>query len=368
MKHGDVSVIVPNRDRTSALARCLCSIAGQTLLPSEVIVVDDHSQPEQFHKIQAIVASFRPLLNIALHRNDRNLGANASRNRGIAEAKHRYVAFLDSDDIWLPVKLEIQMAAINATAPVGRYVLSSTGRYRVDQDGTIMARQYPHAEFSSSAIRASNIIGTLSSVVVDATVARLVAGFDEELRSCQDWDFYIRLHQHVEHVGVKEPLCVYVEHHDDRISTDHRRRLSGLFSVYRKHIRVHKDSIGALSELYRNIAEEYQRMGRLRKAREFYVQSLSRRAGPLRMLPRPVRMALLHTYYRISPVPSLRDKRYARYRRQLTKTKSDMLLDREMDLHQEMIYRMMHLDEFTIPRQQGNNPHEPPRTSGSRFV
>lgn len=341
VKRCNVSVIIPNRDRTSLLARALNSVANQSCVPSEVIVIDDCSRADLWNKIRAIVDSFSRSLNIKLLRNTQNLGANACRNQGIAAASSRYAAFLDSDDMWLPDKLKIQMAAIEDASITDRYILSSTGRYRVDEGGTIIARQYPRSSFTPAKIRTGNLIGTLSSVVVDIETARLVSGFDEELPSCQDWDFYIRVGHHARHVSVSDPLCVYVEHQQDRISSSSRKRVLGLFRIYRKHILGHGDAVGPLSQFYRNIAEEFQLLGKQRKASQFYLQSVACAEGPAGVVPMWIRTLLVGAYYKILPIPSFREERYAKYREQLATMKIDADLDREIAIHQQTIHNMM---------------------------
>src|SRR5690242_15610224 len=102
----DVSVVIPVYNRAELLRWPLRSIADQTLPPLEVLVVDDCSAPDEAGKIRALVERFGNSLNLRLLRTDRNGGQSYARNLGIREARGKYVAFLDSDDFWLPEKLE----------------------------------------------------------------------------------------------------------------------------------------------------------------------------------------------------------------------------------------------------------------------
>ena len=88
----------------------LASLAAQTYDDWELILVDDASPQDPTPHVLAHVPQARVI------RLDRNRGPSAARNRGIEEARGRYVAFLDSDDLWEPGKLAAQVAAVEASA------------------------------------------------------------------------------------------------------------------------------------------------------------------------------------------------------------------------------------------------------------
>lgn len=316
----DVSVVIPTYNRVLPLHRALSSIARQTVLPAEIIVIDDCSKPTILGEVSTIVSSFSGQSAITLLTNERRSGANYTRNRGIFAAMSSYVAFLDSDDLWLPEKLERQIAAIRIAETVNdRPILSATGRYRVDGHGEIIARQFGGHLLDSKKIRKSNFIGTLSSVVVDTGTARRIGGFDEKLPASQDWDFFIRLSEHVQYVGVADPLCVYVDDNGVRITQDYRKKLRGHVSIYRNHVRPLKGSSGEMgAELLRNIAEDCQELGKKRRAAHFYARALSRNAGNLRPLQLLFELFFKVLFCLFSP-PTLKQRRYHRYRRALSR-------------------------------------------------
>lgn len=317
MRVCDVSVVIPTYNRTSLLRRALNSVVQQTVQPSEVIIVDDCSEAAILAEVESLVTSFSALLNIKLIINDKNSGANNARNRGIFAAVGRYLAFLDSDDLWLPEKLERQVEEIErAKATSNKPVLSATGRYRVNGHGELIARQFGGYVLDGDKIRKSNFIGTLSSVVVETTIAREVHGFDEALPASQDWDFYIRLSEFVQYVGVAQPLCVYVDHDHDRITLDYRKKLRGHLAIYRNHIRhrvSRRDTIRG--EFLRNIAEDYQELGKTPKAAYFFANALAVRVPVI--LLRPLVAFILRGSFWILPPPSLRQRRYQHYYRSM---------------------------------------------------
>lgn len=333
----DVSVVIPNFNRTSLLARALRSIRHQTLLPFEVIVVDDCSHPDRLAEITSIVDGFKSYLNISLVLNDRNRGANACRNLGLSKARAKYVAFLDSDDFWLPEKLERQMAAVSNSETTERIpILSGTGRYRVNDQAEIIARQIGPLSLDEAKIRNSNFIGTLSSIVVDAAIARQIGGLNESLKACQDWEFFIRLSSLVRYVGVSAPLCIYFDHGGERISHGNKMRLSSHLYVYRNYMKNYENQAQInLRHWYRSIAEELQQHAKTRQANRFYAMYKATSTG---QGDRPKRLSMMFWFnvFRIFNAPDIRARRYDGYLRKLTtfqlnaENREDLAKDREI--------------------------------------
>ncbi|MDX0480040.1 glycosyltransferase [Sinorhizobium medicae] len=336
----DVSVVIPTYNRTTLLRRALNSIAQQTVRPAEVIVVDDCSDLAILKEVEEIASDFVRDLNLRLIVNNRNSGANFARNKGIFAASSRYIAFLDSDDLWLPEKLEMQLYEIKkAKEKSAKPALSATGRYRVDNHGEIIARQFGGHFLDVHRIRKSNFIGTLSSVVVDASVARDIRGFDESLPASQDWDFFIRLCPHVQFVGIEKPLCVYVDHDRDRITLDHRKKLRGHLAVYRKHCR-HLESDAIKAAFLRHLAEDYQELGKSNKASALFAASIAL-AAPLKPELRQATQWILRCILRVFPPARLKTQRYRRYRRTMNRLLKDQEARAEIIAHRETIRILM---------------------------
>ncbi len=102
MKRANVSVVIPTYNAASWIAETLESVLAQTVQPAEIIVVDDGSTDDT-----AVVLD--PYQNRIRHICQDNAGVSAARNRAIEAANGEFIAFLDSDDIWHPQKLEYQM-------------------------------------------------------------------------------------------------------------------------------------------------------------------------------------------------------------------------------------------------------------------
>ena len=107
-----VSVVVAMFERRDRSVACARSLAAQTIDRAEIIFVDDGSEDDTPDAVEAIAAASRIPMRVL--RNDRNLGANASRNRGVSEAKAPLVAFLDSDCEASPDWLERMVEAFDA--------------------------------------------------------------------------------------------------------------------------------------------------------------------------------------------------------------------------------------------------------------
>src|SRR6266508_5738391 len=112
----DVTVVIPTHDRCALLALTLRSVLWQRDVELEVVVVDDGSSDDT----AAMVAGLGDA-RVRLVRHPTALGVSAARNRGIAEARGAWVAFLDDDDLWAPDKLARQLQAARGTGRAWAY-------------------------------------------------------------------------------------------------------------------------------------------------------------------------------------------------------------------------------------------------------
>jgi glycosyltransferase involved in cell wall biosynthesis len=106
-----VAVVVPAYNAEKTIRRALDSIAAQTVLPSRIIVVDDCSKDQTIAKISEFIQE-NNTVPVTLIKNASNIGPGYSRNLGWDAADSEYVAFLDSDDAWIPKKIEIQLQVL----------------------------------------------------------------------------------------------------------------------------------------------------------------------------------------------------------------------------------------------------------------
>lgn len=112
-----VSVVIPCYDCAQTIGRAVASVVAQTVLPMELIMVDDGSADETRAVLHDLLSRYQPGW-IKLVLLDKNVGAASARNAGWAVASQTYIAFLDADDAWHPRKIEIQHAYMNANPKV----------------------------------------------------------------------------------------------------------------------------------------------------------------------------------------------------------------------------------------------------------
>ncbi|MGH8875583.1 MAG: glycosyltransferase family 2 protein, partial [Acidimicrobiia bacterium] len=207
-----VSVIIPTYNRSGLVGRALRSVMAQTYRDFEVIVIDDASTDDTAQ----VVVGFP---GVRYLRNDTNLGGAASRNRGIAAARGDYVAFLDSDDEWLPHKLELQVEAMVEDQGVGAVYC---GLYRQDdRTGLLkMGRPIMHRGNVRAALLAGWCPHTVSQFLVRRRSLEEVGGFDAELAGFQDTDLWIRLSQAGAFEALDEPLVISHDHQGPRLTTN----------------------------------------------------------------------------------------------------------------------------------------------------
>ncbi|HEY0060690.1 MAG TPA: glycosyltransferase, partial [Telluria sp.] len=218
-----VSVVVPTYNRGHCIAACIESALAQTMGDIEIIIVDDYSSDDTAERVAAFDD---PRVSYVAQLS--NQGGAAARNVGIHRARGEFVAFLDSDDLWLPEKLEKQIAGMRAAGP--ECGLSYTWLRCVDDDGNETMRIHPEIEGDCyQRMLVSNFIGSFSNLVVRRELLLLENGLDENFRSCQDWDLLIRLCRRAQVHCQRDYLVLYLQSVTDkvRISTNPRSVVQG---------------------------------------------------------------------------------------------------------------------------------------------
>ena len=204
-----VSIVIPTFNRRDQVLQALESIANQSYPHLETIVVDDASTDDT---IEAIEARHFPM-PVQIVRLDKNSGPSEARNRGISRATGNYIAFLDSDDRWLPEKIALQVAmAERSTNP--NLVLVYTQAIIRRRCETIVrpVRSIRAGENVADYLFLAGGYFAQSSILVSAALARTI-DFTAQLRLHEDWDWYMRLRQqNVDFTMVPSALCVV----DDR--------------------------------------------------------------------------------------------------------------------------------------------------------
>jgi glycosyltransferase involved in cell wall biosynthesis len=196
-----VSVIIPTRDRARCVLRAVESALAQREVNLELIVVDDGSKDGTRELLRPLAEAGR-LTFLA----QENRGVSAARNRGLAAARGRWVAFLDSDDEWLPGKLAAQMRDLEARprfAAAQCQEIWMRGGRRVNPG---QRHRKKEGDIFLDSLRLCLI--SPSAAVVRADVLEEIGGFDEEFLACEDYDLWLRLTARHEVGLLDEPLVV----------------------------------------------------------------------------------------------------------------------------------------------------------------
>lgn len=213
-----VSIIVPTYNRAHVIKRAIDSILRQTYSSYEIIVVDDGSTDETASVISGI--NDARLRFIAL---EENKGVAHARNVGIRAAAYDYIAFLDSDDEWLPDKLELQMdKMMNSVNQFGMVYCRMGGMLR-DGTGRFVC---PHQDFGKEMLGGDlfrqllyrNVIGT-PSMVVRRECLEQVGGFKETLQCLEDWELILRIARQWK-IGFVDEILVEVHKMAGGVSTN----------------------------------------------------------------------------------------------------------------------------------------------------
>jgi glycosyltransferase involved in cell wall biosynthesis len=225
-----VSVIVPVYNRAALLEQALDSVASQTYRDFEVLVVDDGSLEETWRA----VGRFRGRLGQRLfYVYQRNLGISGARNTGCRLARGRYLAFLDSDDLWKPHKLAVQVPVLDRDEGIG---LVSSMAEVIDEAGRflrIKPRTPPGDTLEEMVARGT---APPSTFVARREALAEIGYFDPAFRgmNLEDLDLGLRLAAtRWRIVCLEEPLVRY-RVHDGNVSADEAKTYRGYVRAYEK--------------------------------------------------------------------------------------------------------------------------------------
>ncbi|HNY90271.1 MAG: UDP-Glc:alpha-D-GlcNAc-diphosphoundecaprenol beta-1,3-glucosyltransferase WfgD [bacterium ADurb.Bin431] len=195
-----VSVILTTCDRAALVSEALASVLEQSRPPAEIIVVDDGSADETEERLRPLAGGVHYL------RNPQPLGVSAARNRGIRAAAGNWLAFLDSDDLWKPAKLERQLQALREHP--GYRICYTDEEWR--RDGRWMNQGARHRKRSGWIYTdcLPLCIISPSSVLIERGLLEQTGLFDEALPACEDYDLWLRIASRVPVLFVPERLIV----------------------------------------------------------------------------------------------------------------------------------------------------------------
>jgi len=208
---GLVSIVIPAFNRDHLIGSTLASIREQTYKNWEVVVVEDSSRG----KTQQIVKSFGQSVDnrVLYRRNQQNLGAAETRNVAFAEASGQYIAFLDSDDRWLPNHLSSLVETLERTRCDIAYANVQMVEDQTDGHlGMYGPSSKEVATFPESLFLRNFVVP--SATVIRRNVLSCVGGWSSDCRYCEDFDFWLRcVRQNFRFEHLCEETCLYRKCH-----------------------------------------------------------------------------------------------------------------------------------------------------------
>jgi glycosyltransferase involved in cell wall biosynthesis len=218
-----VSIILPTFNRLQYLPEAIASIFAQTYENWELLISDDGSDAAT----RAYLATLHDPPRVRVIEQPHTGKPAVARNAAMRQATGEYVAFMDSDDVWMPEKLSTQIASLRARAGCSwsqtKFTLvhadGRSSREMAAADGWILGRL----------LRTETVIA-LPSVIASRALLESVGGFDEDLTLCEDYDLWLRLAAHSPIDAIDQPLTLvrrHGEHYGDSVT------------AFRDSIRVH---------------------------------------------------------------------------------------------------------------------------------
>jgi glycosyltransferase involved in cell wall biosynthesis len=261
-----VSVIIPTYNRGWIIQEAIDSVLDQDFNDYELIVVDDGSQDDTLEILEnygnAIAIVHQP-----------NRGVSAARNRGIRVAAGRLIAFLDSDDRWLPQKLSIQVKffAENPDA-----LIHQTQEIWI-RNGRRVNPKKRHHKFSGMIFERSLALCLVSpsAVMIEKRLFDIVGVFDEQLPACEDYDLWLRISCRYPVHLTDSPLVIKRGGHADQLSKAaglDKYRIQSLVKIIKSGLlsaRQYQAAITTLQGKCRVYAGGCRRRGRQKEA-EYY--------------------------------------------------------------------------------------------------
>lgn len=218
-----ISAIIPTWNRAGLLGRAIRSVLAQRPAPCELIVVDDGSTDDTPRVVRELAGEAAAPIRLI---RQENRGAAAARNRGIEAAQGELIAFLDSDDWWLPGKLARQARAL-ADHP-GHLISHTRELWYRDGRRVNQKRKYDPPDGDVFAASLGQCLIGMSTVMARREVFARYGLFDETLPCCEDYDLWLRVGSREPFLRVAEPLTGKDGGRPDQLSALHRQGMDAL--------------------------------------------------------------------------------------------------------------------------------------------
>ncbi len=229
-----ISVVIPTFNRATYLYKAVETVFSQTYSKWELIIVDDCSTDDSYFSLMPFIGDKR-LRYFYLTKKRGSYGVSFSRNYGINQSNGDYVAFLDSDDYWLPEKLEKQLDFMLSND----LEISQTEEVWIRKGRKVNPRKI-HKKISGNIFEKSLelCIVSPSAVMISKNVFKNTGFFDESMPACEDYDLWLRTALKYEFGLFPEKLTVKRGGHDNQLSKTpalDKYRIKTLLKLYNNY-------------------------------------------------------------------------------------------------------------------------------------
>ena len=224
-----ITVIIPTFNRGWIVEEAIKSVLAQDYPNFELFIVDDGSTDDT----KAILSRY---VNDIVVLNQKNKGVSAARNKGIMKSSEKYIAFLDSDDLWLPEKLSCQIDFFKQNPEA---MICQTNEIWI-RNGVRVNPKKVHKKPSGMIFKPSLLrcLVSPSAVMMRRDLFENVGLFDEQLPACEDYDLWLRVSQSYPVSLIDIPLVVKRGGHPDQLSKEpglDRFRINALVKMLNKN-------------------------------------------------------------------------------------------------------------------------------------
>ena len=235
-----VSVIIPTYNRGWIVKEAINSVLAQDFTDFELIIVDDGSTDNT----QDILSSYKKNIVVLMQKNK---GVSSARNRGIVSASGRFIAFLDSDDLWLSQKLSTQVDFFNANPDA----LICQTEEKWLRNGIRVNPKKRHKKLSGDIFEPSLYLCLVSpsAVMIKHSLFEKTGMFDETLPACEDYDMWLRISCRYPVYLIDTPLIIKRGGHADQLSGSSgldRYRIQSLKKIIESNLLTDKQEKAAI--------------------------------------------------------------------------------------------------------------------------
>jgi glycosyltransferase involved in cell wall biosynthesis len=264
-----VSVVIPTYNRAHLIGKAIQSVFNQSYQDFEIIIVDDGSTDNT----EEIVKKFNDFrINYFFHKF--NQGISAARNTGIKACQGKYIAFLDSDDEWLPEKLDKQMKIFeDESLEVG---VIYTGNYYIDEKSKEIKKvNIPKKKgYIYEDLLKAEVGLNVSTVLVRKECFKKVGLFDKRIPTHEDLDMWIRIAKYYNFRYVKDLLVVSWTHLN-QVTNNSEALIEGVKRIQTKYGKELRKRPYSYSIRYFNLGNKLCHLGKTREGQKYFIKAIS---------------------------------------------------------------------------------------------